>query len=160
VAGHATHQDTTDERLVLGDRSRPVYSAAIMAAVVGLAVSVVLSLVSEAGLRRFFFGYLVAFAFFLSISLGALFMVLMQFLTRAGWSVGIRRIAEGITGLLPALAILSIPLVATVILQHGTLYRWALPATDAQIKQAQEAKDTEEAGERPDQYKYNLANTY
>ena len=150
MAGHATHQDTTDERLVLGDRSRPVYSAAILAAAVGLAVSIVLSFVSEAGLRRFFFGYLVAFGFFLSISLGALFTVLMQFLTRAGWSVGVRRILEGITGLLPALAILSIPLVATVLLQHGTLYRWALPATDAQIKHAQEARDTEEAGERPE----------
>ena len=150
MPGHAIYQDTTDEQLVLGNRSRQVYTVAVLAAVVGLGISLLLSLVSEAGLRRFFFGYLVAFAFFLSISLGALFTVLMQFLTRAGWSVGVRRIAEGLTGLLPALAILSVPIVATVVLQHGTLYRWALPATDAQIQHAKQVTEPEELPEHPE----------
>ena len=36
------------------------------------------------------------FAFWLSVALGGLFFVLLQHLTRAGWSVVVRRIAEAI----------------------------------------------------------------
>ena len=42
--------------------------------------------------------YLVSFCFFLTLSLGALFFVLLQHLTRAGWSVVVRRLAEGLAG--------------------------------------------------------------
>ena len=48
------------------------------------------------GWRRFFFAYLVSFAFVLSLALGALFFVLLQHLTRAGWSVVVRRLAEAL----------------------------------------------------------------
>lgn len=123
-------QDESDEQLVLGARAHRIYGMSIVLAVVGLIVALVLGYVSEPHfmpLRRFFFAYLTAFAFFLSLSLGALIIVLLQHLTRAAWSVGVRRIAENVAALMPALAILSIPLIATVLIQRGTVYRWALP---------------------------------
>ena len=40
-------------------------------------------------LRSFLFGYLAAYIFVFSISLGALAFVLLQHLTRAAWSVGV-----------------------------------------------------------------------
>ena len=122
--------DASDEQLVLGARAHRIYGMSIVLAVVGLVVALVLGYVSEPHfmlLRRFFFAYLTAFVFFLSLSLGALIIVLLQHLTRAAWSVGVRRIAENLAALMPALAILAIPIVATVVLQRGTLYRWALP---------------------------------
>jgi hypothetical protein len=40
------------------------------------------------------FSWLLAFMFYYSIALGALFLVMVHHLTDAGWSVGIRRFCE------------------------------------------------------------------
>ncbi|MBF0431080.1 MAG: quinol:cytochrome C oxidoreductase [Fibrobacteria bacterium] len=72
--------------------------------------------------RQFAFSYLTAFCFFLSISLGGLAFVLLQHLTRAGWSVVVRRIAENITANLMWMGVLIIPLLAVGI---HTLFHWS-----------------------------------
>jgi len=61
--------------------------------------------------QHFFFSYLMAFMFFLSISLGAMFFVLIQHVTRAGWSVLVRRVAEVLMKnvILMAVLVLLIP---------------------------------------------------
>jgi hypothetical protein len=68
--------------------------------------------------RQFYFSYLTAYFFGLGICLGAMFFVLVQHLTRAGWSVVVRRLAENIMGVLPVMAILFLPIAAG----HHTLY--------------------------------------
>jgi hypothetical protein len=128
---------------MLGDRALPVFTVAAGLAVIGLAVALILGWFYDHSLRRFFFAYLAAYAFFLSIVLGAMFMVLMQFLTRAAWSVSVRRIAENITGLMPVMALLAIPLIATVAIQKGTVYRWALPESAATPQAIEAAKHGE-----------------
>ncbi|HVJ88958.1 MAG TPA: hypothetical protein VM580_04080 [Labilithrix sp.] len=64
--------------------------------------------------RRFAFSWLFAFITVLTIALGALFFVLIQHLTSAGWSVTVRRTAEffglGIIALVP----LFLPVVGTM----------------------------------------------
>ncbi len=56
---------------------------------------------------EFGFSWLLAFMFYYSIALGALFLVMVHHLTDAGWSVGIRRFCEHLASLLfPWLAIL------------------------------------------------------
>jgi hypothetical protein len=52
------------------------------------------------GGKEFGFSWLLAFMFYYSIALGALFMVLVHHLTDAGWSVGIRRFCEHLASLL------------------------------------------------------------
>jgi hypothetical protein len=152
VAGHATTHDTSDERLVLGDRARGAYGTGLVLAVVGFIVAVVLGWLlggSFMPLRRFFFAYLVAFCFFLSLSLGAMIIVLLQHLTRSAWSVGVRRIHENVAALMPALGVLAIPLIVTVALESGTVYRWALPynqSTPAARAAAAHGETEEEAG--------------
>ena len=84
-----------------------------------------LSLFLANGLKQFMFSYLANFCFFLSLSLGALFFVSLQHLTRAGWSVVVRRIAEYLAANVAVLAILVIP----VILGMSQLYPW----TDANL---------------------------
>jgi hypothetical protein len=76
--------------------------------VVGLAGSVLLA--RGGGGKQFYFSYLVALLYFLSIALGALFFVLIHFVSRAGWSTAVRRIAENAMGTLPLLALLSAPI--------------------------------------------------
>lgn len=149
MAGHATTHDTSDERLVLGDRARGTYVGAIVLAIAGFIVAVVLGLFiggSFMPLRRFFFAYLLAYCFFLSLALGSLIILLLQHLTRSAWSVGVRRIVENVAALMPALAVLAIPLIVTVAIQRGTVWRWALPYDQStlQARQAAERGETEE----------------
>ena len=60
----------------------------------------------------FFASYLTAFCFFLAVSLGALFFVMVQHVARSAWSVTVRRIAETLAYNVVILAVLSIPLLA------------------------------------------------
>ena len=59
---------------------------------------------------QFYFSYLVGWTFCLSIAVGALFFVLIQHLTKARWSVVVRRISEALAWSFPLLAVLSIPI--------------------------------------------------
>jgi hypothetical protein len=52
------------------------------------------------GGAEFGFAWLLAFMFYYSVALGALFLVLVHHLTDAGWSVGIRRFCEHLASLL------------------------------------------------------------
>ena len=69
--------------------------AVLMAA--GAVLSVIGAVMNPA---EFGFSWLLAFMFFLSIALGALFLVMVHHLTDAGWSVATRRVCEHIASLL------------------------------------------------------------
>lgn len=122
---------TLSERVEPGVKFRLAYNIALYGGTTGMTLAMLVGWFIDPSFRRFFFAYLVSFAFFLTISLGALFFVLLQHLTRAGWSVGVRRIAEVIACGLPILGALSAPIILSVLLQNGDLYRWAI-AGDAE----------------------------
>lgn len=79
---------------------------------------------SGADYAQFAHRYLVAFCFLLSICLGGLFFVLVQHLTRAGWSVTVRRIAEIMACCLAPLFLLSLPILIPVVMGSTQLYSW------------------------------------
>jgi len=70
--------------------------------------------------KRFAFSYLFGFEVFLSLGLGAIFFVLMQHLTSAGWSITVRRTAELFASGMIAIAILYVPVWAV----KGHLFPW------------------------------------
>jgi hypothetical protein len=71
--------------------------------------------------RQFAFSWLLSFMFFLSLCLGALFLVIAHHLFDAGWSVPIRRPCEHIAGLLfPWMALLFVPIAVFA----PKLYSW------------------------------------
>jgi len=72
------------------------------------------------GTKPFLFAYLLAFLFFLTLALGGLFFVLLHFLTRAGWSVVVRRLAENVMGTLPLFVLLFLP----IALGFHEIYEW------------------------------------
>lgn len=72
-------------------------------------------------IEQFYFSYLTAFAFWLSITLGALFFVLIQFVTKAGWSVVVRRVPEQLARNIWLFVPLFLPVVAGI----PYLYHWA-----------------------------------
>lgn len=71
--------------------------------------------------RNFAYAWLLAFMFFLSLGVGALFLVMVHHLFDAGWSVPIRRFCEHISCLLfPTMAVLFIP----IALLAKSIYSW------------------------------------
>jgi hypothetical protein len=71
--------------------------------------------------EQFLYAWLLAFMFFLSLCLGALFLVLAHHLFDAGWSVPIRRFCEHISTLLcPWMLLLFVP----IALGARTIYPW------------------------------------
>ncbi|RAP33923.1 hypothetical protein DID77_02380 [Candidatus Marinamargulisbacteria bacterium SCGC AG-439-L15] len=70
--------------------------------------------------HHFYFSYLTSFIFFLGLSMSAMFLVLIQHLTRAGWGIVIRRAAEHMMRNLPLLLLLFIP----ILLGAKNLYHW------------------------------------
>lgn len=80
--------------------------------------------------NQFAFSYLTAFMYWLSLALGALFFVLTQFATRAGWSVLVRRLAETIAATLPVFALLFIPILLGM---HTLYHHWLEPGGDPML---------------------------
>lgn len=78
---------------------------------------------------NFYLDYLSVFSYFISLSIGATFLVLLMHLTRAGWGVVVRRIPEHLMSLLPIYALLFVP----ILFGLDTIFEWLNPdviATD------------------------------
>lgn len=113
--------DIFQEERRLGPGAEKLWRAAAAVGVAALALSLILAAVTAGGFRRLAFAYLTSYAWALSLALGALFFVILQHLTRAGWSVVVRRLAEGVAATLPYWAALALPVVAST----GALYHWS-----------------------------------
>ncbi|HPF15686.1 MAG TPA: quinol:cytochrome C oxidoreductase, partial [Planctomycetota bacterium] len=97
----------------------------LVAAVVGLAGALGLAAVQEGGWRHLQFAWLFGTMFFVTLGFGGLFFVLLQYITRAGWSVVVRRIAEHVMSTLPMVTLLLLPLVILAMMGNGDLFTWA-----------------------------------
>ncbi|UCH10609.1 MAG: hypothetical protein JSU61_01560 [Fidelibacterota bacterium] len=71
--------------------------------------------------ERFYFSYLAAFAYWTTLTLGALFFTMLHHVTGARWSVVLRRGAEALTMNLPWLFISFLPVIVGI----HTLYHWS-----------------------------------
>lgn len=101
--------------------SQGVTKACTVVGAIGLAVGVAGGLMMEGGASRVLHAWLLNFSFYLSIALGALFFVMLQHLTRAGWSVVLRRIAEALAHTMPLFVVLSLPILFDVVVTHHLL---------------------------------------
>ncbi len=92
----------------------------VLAGAVLLAVCVAVGVSDRA---EFFRAYLIAFLFWIGITLGSLALLMVQHLTGGRWSLVIRRILEASTRTLPLMAVAALPLLAGM----KTLYSWSRP---------------------------------
>jgi hypothetical protein len=120
----AAHADSTTRRL--GDLAPRVTRMALGIGGIGLAVALLLLWLTDGvDARRFFRAYLTAFLFVLSVGLGGFFFTFVQHLTRAGWSVTVRRLAEAAAANLTWLWILFLPILGLVVFGKGDiLFSW------------------------------------
>ena len=80
----------------------------------------------ESGWNNFWMSYLFAYMVVTGICLGGLFFIMLQHITRAGWSVSVRRLCEGFAGNLRWLWIGFVPIIILVWSGNGEeLYPWA-----------------------------------
>jgi hypothetical protein len=119
--------DISTENRHLNGVVRPALIVCALLAVIGIGGSLLVSGSTEHGTEHLLETYLVSFSFFLAISLGGLFFVLLQHCTRAGWSVVVRRVAEAVAANVWLMAILAIP----VVLGMNHLYHWTDTAAAA-----------------------------
>lgn len=91
------------------------------AASLGIAIGM---LALGSSVSRLAHAYLLGISFCLSISLGALFFVILQHLTNARWSVTARRLAELLASPIPVLGILFVPVLLSMFAGSGALYHW------------------------------------
>jgi hypothetical protein len=110
----------------------PVVGAAVAA--LGIVACALLGMASP---KQFFFSWLVSFLFFLSLALGALIFVLIQYASQGGWGIVVRRIGETTFATIPVMAALFLPLLFGLhdlfewaepgAAEHDALLRWKAP---------------------------------
>lgn len=99
---------------------RRLFLGGAVLALVGL-VLFILGLLLD--LRQALFSYLVAYAFGVSILLGALIFLTTAYVMKARWHVAVRRVPEAMVAALPLAGVLVIPILAGI----PELYLWAAP---------------------------------
>src|SRR6266850_3795654 len=82
----------------------------VIGAVCALLGAVACAILGAANPKQFFFSWLVSFLFFLSLAVGALFFVLIQYASQGGWGIVLRRIGETTFSMVPVMAVLFLPL--------------------------------------------------
>jgi hypothetical protein len=93
---------------------------ALLIGVGAAALSIVGGFVNTA---QFYHSYLFAWLFWLGLSLGALVIVMLQFLTGGAWGAAVRRLCEGAFMTLPMMALLFLPLLLGI---HDA-FPWSRP---------------------------------
>jgi hypothetical protein len=121
----STSAEQLRDRRSLGDLAPVAVKYAGVPGAFVLVLAVLMTWQTDLSWERFLRGYTTAFMFVLSICLGGLFFTMLQHLARAGWSVVLRRIAEGLAGNLRWLWILFIPI--AVGMMKTNLYGWTHP---------------------------------
>lgn len=80
---------------------------------------------------RIHYSYVVAYTYFLSIALGALFFTMLQHLVKAKWSVVVRRLAEILTGTFPVMLLLALPIIIPLLMgKDGAFGAWVTPTAE------------------------------
>jgi hypothetical protein len=120
-----------DENIRLGWLGRWLIVIFGMFGVLGLAAGVALGWARQDNWRYFSYSYLLNYCFVLSMALGALFFVILHHITRAGWSVVLRRLIECLSAAFPGLLVLFLPILLPVLQGNAILYPWAAPTAAA-----------------------------
>jgi hypothetical protein len=116
----ATHHS---ESLHVGKFETPqgLKTAAYGGLLLGL-ITIIIGIINKSD--RVWTAYLVSYFFFVLLALGGMFWTAVNNLSKAGWSVSIRRVAEAMTAYIPWALVLSLPI---LFIGLKTLYPWARP---------------------------------
>ncbi|MBT6179486.1 MAG: quinol:cytochrome C oxidoreductase [Deltaproteobacteria bacterium] len=123
MGAHKT-PEFTEEEITVGPKAASLMKVCYIVGAIALGISVYLGQTHDDHWKGFLYSYLVGFMYVLSIGLGTLFFVTLQHLTRAGWSVVIRRQAEFIAAALPVMFVLFLPILVSTLMGSHSLFTW------------------------------------
>lgn len=109
MAHHHPHVELTGDNVQLPPEAANVGRAALSVGLLSLGAVAAIA-VFKGGLQQIIHSYLTSFAFYLTLTAGALFFVMIQHLCRAHWSVSVRRVAEFLACNMLVLAFLGAPI--------------------------------------------------
>ncbi|MFK7789163.1 MAG: hypothetical protein AB8C95_06645 [Phycisphaeraceae bacterium] len=140
--GH-TKLDEADKEPI-GAKLWPLFRLLGAAAIIGL-VLLVVGVVIEASREggdwqgRFFYAYLIGYAFVLSLTVGSVALVILTHLFRAGWVVAIRRVPETFAANFWFVGVLAIPILVGAMMPEAPLYSWSasLEVAEARYEKAE-----------------------
>jgi hypothetical protein len=115
------------QRTTLDGLSPRVVLALQIAGAAALLIGFALGLARQDRLQYFFHAYLTSYCYVLGMVLGSLLMVLLLHVSRAGWGVAVRRLAEVLGVNIPLMLILFVPIVLPLLWGNSSLYEWASP---------------------------------
>jgi hypothetical protein len=103
----------------------PIRKVAVLAAIVGWVAFGIFGVVNmgfahEFAVRDFFMAYLVGFLFWVSLPFGALTLLCLAIVTSASWGIVLRRILQASVRTMPLMALLMLPLFASLFYQEGS----------------------------------------
>lgn len=96
-----------------------------IAGAAALAIGCALGLARQDGMRLFFRAYLTSYCYVVGMVLGSLLLVLLLHVSRAGWGVVVRRLAELLAAHVPLMLVLFLPIVLPLLWGSSSLYEWA-----------------------------------
>jgi hypothetical protein len=99
--------------------------------IIGLVFSAICGALAFVWKDEFFRAYLLAYMFWLGISLGSLAILMITHVSGGNWGLVIRRQLEAAAGVLPLMAVLFLPIIAGM----GRLYIWMHPESRPEDKQ-------------------------
>lgn len=119
------------DKTPVGAKALPARTLAIAAAVAGAVLLITSLFGSNAGVvgggwTRMSFAYLIGYAFFFALTVGALALVVLTTLFRAGWVVAVRRIPETFAANFLFVGLLGLPILFVALFGNGMLYPWSM----------------------------------
>ncbi len=115
--------DTSERRRASPDLRRIAFGPLLFVGILLLAGVAFMS--QGAGWSRFWHAYLIGCTYCASISLGALFFVVVQHLTGARWGVVLRRIGEILSMGIGVCGLFFVAILFNILSEDGSLYPWA-----------------------------------
>jgi hypothetical protein len=106
------------------DRNSLLRRVGIVSLLVGVVGAVLTAVGYEGGSKAFLASYLVAFLYWLGVSLGSMVICMLHGVTGGGWGLAVRRIGEAGCAGLPLMALAFVPVAMNV----RTFYEWADPS--------------------------------
>jgi hypothetical protein len=123
-ANHAKAINPTEVMLPQSHWLNKAPTVAVIVGILALGIALAMSLGSHEKVELLQWSFHTSYLYFLSMALGSLFFVLVQFATRAGWSVVVRRFAETYAATLPLFALLFLPMLTGF---HSLFHHWTAP---------------------------------
>ena len=124
--GHGHTQLDEADKEPIGAKLWPLFRVLGAAAIVGLVLLVVGVLFDDRATSRFFHAYLIGYTFVLALTVGAVALVILTHLFRAGWVVAVRRVPETLAANFWFVGVLGLPILVGAMMTDAPLYSWSL----------------------------------